>query len=246
MKTSLQINNPLFTADSLSVGYESNLLITDISFELFAGDLVLLCGPNGIGKSTLLKTVAGLIKPISGQCGTVSPDVRVSFVPSRIPKVAGFTVSEFVALSCHQDSDWLGRLPDKFYERINEALDTLGIGHLADRDIDSLSDGEFQKSCIAVAVVREADIVLLDEPTAFLDVDSRAEVMQGLSSLSDAGMAVMFSSHDIHDAVRYADRVMGLKKENGAVRFTDSGRGASKESILSVVSSCFNVIANIL
>lgn len=90
---------------------------------------------------------------------------------------AGFSVTDFVATSCYRESDWLGRLPAKIRSRILETLETLGIGHLAARDISSLSDGEFQKAAIATALLQQAEVILLDEPTAFLDVDSRESAL---------------------------------------------------------------------
>ena len=137
--------NKILCADNLVIGNDGRALTQKMSFRIGVGECILLCGANGIGKSTLLRTLAGVIPAVSGEIGMRGRPVRVILVPARIPKVPGFSVTDFVATSCYRESDWLGRLPAKIRSRILETLETLGIGHLAARDISSLSDGEFQR-----------------------------------------------------------------------------------------------------
>ncbi len=137
----------------------------------------------------------------------------------------GFTVEAFIQTGCYAESDWRGRISADAAGRLDEALELLGIKHLKERDIATLSDGEFQKACLAVGLTRQAEVLLLDEPTAFLDVENRISVLQALRDIArKTGTAVLFSSHDIHDAVQVADRVFALTRDG---RFIDSADKAA-------------------
>lgn len=245
-----------FQVSDLAVGYGDRALIENVSFEVGPGECVLLCGANGIGKSTLLRTVAGQEMPLSGRAGFCEDGHTAILIPARVPKVQGFTVMQFVEASCFRRTDWLGRLPSALESRICGTLEKLGIGYLSDRDISTLSDGEFQKAVIASALAQDADLVLLDEPTAFLDVDSRIEILSLLRDVS-CEKSVIFSSHDIYEASRYCTRVFGVAKpecsQNGTelsskttpaknipARFIDSGSNATPDAVKSVVSQCFS------
>ena len=141
------------------------------------------------------------------------PDAPAKFVliPTNIPKVKGFTLEEFVRTGCFRESNWAGRLNTQTEKRLQEALKVLGLQAQAGQDISTLSDGEFQKACIAVGLTRQADVLLLDEPTAFLDVENRLMVLETLRKVADdTGMAVLFSSHDLHDSLRVASRVLAF------------------------------------
>ena len=132
-------------------------------------------------------------------------------IPTGIPKVKGFTLEAFVRTGCFRESNWAGKLSAEMEQRLREALERLGISHLASRDLSTLSDGEFQKGCLAIGLVRQARLLLLDEPTAFLDVDGRLAVLQTLADVArTTGTAILFSSHDLHDALRVATRVLAF------------------------------------
>jgi len=192
--------------NDLSIGYPGLALCGGLSFEIPAGESVLLCGPNGCGKSTLLSTIAGLVPPLSGSV----EGPKTLLVPSRVPKVRGFSLYQFISTALYSTSDWLCRISPDEDSSIRRAMETLGIASLADRDIASLSDGEFQKACIATALVRDAQVILLDEPTAFLDMGSRISVLSLLHELSREGRTVIFSSHDVRDALDHCDSVLAL------------------------------------
>ena len=194
------------------IGYGNHILVRDITFTVSPGECLLLAGPNGSGKSTLLRELAGEI--------CVSP-VNCILVPTGIPKVKGFTVREFVRTGCYRESDWAGRLRKETEERLEESLELIGLKQLADRDISTLSDGEFQKACIAVGLTRQAGLLLLDEPTAFLDVENRLMVLRTLRQVAErTGTAVIFSSHDLHDALQIVHRVLTITRDG---RFLESG-----------------------
>ena len=226
-------------AEGLSVGYDGKALLRNLSFEVGSGECVLLCGGNGMGKCTLLRTVAGLQKPLGGAV-RYSGDGKAVLVPSRIPKVAGFSVKKFIGLTTFQETDWLGRIGKELEARIDSSMSMLDIQEFADRDISTLSDGEFQKVCIAAAVARKAEVILLDEPTAFLDVEARETVLQTLSDIVRCGNApaIIFSSHDIHSAVRHCNRIFGLyKNTDRETSFMDSGPCVSEFD--AVLERCF-------
>jgi iron complex transport system ATP-binding protein len=197
----------MITAQDLSIGYDTPLL-EHIDFDVEQGECIMLCGANGSGKSTILKTIAGVCKPIKGN---IFVQGEMAMVPTRIPKVKGFTLKDFVKMSCFAFSDWSGRIGPEFEKRMDNVLSTLNIDMLADKDISSLSDGEFQKGCIATALVRKANVIILDEPTAFLDIENRVTILETLHKIaSDTGSAVIFSTHDLHEGIRSCDKVLSI------------------------------------
>lgn len=192
-------------AIDLVVGYKPGAPVAGpLNLTINRGDLVLLSGRNGSGKTTFLKTVAGLLTPLSG---TISAPGAV-LIPTRIPKVKGFTVTEFVNTGLtpnyHEEG---GRYPSRSLS-VGETLELLGIAELADRDISTLSDGQFQKACLAPALASGKQLILLDEPTAFLDTESRENLMQLLSSFTNC--AVIVSSHDITACKPHCNRFISL------------------------------------
>lgn len=212
----------MLKVDHLTIGHDGHDLVRDISFELAPGECVLLAGPNGTGKTTLLKALAA---------------EGVVLIPTNIPKVKGFTVEAFVRTGCYRESDWRGRVSKKVERRMEEALKMLGIEELRKRDISTLSDGEFQKACLATGLTRRAEVLLLDEPTAHLDVENRIDVLRTLREVArKTGTAVLFSSHDLHDALQVADRVFALTRDG---RFLASAG-------TDVLRAAFPALANLL
>jgi iron complex transport system ATP-binding protein len=119
-----------------------------------------------------------------------------------------------VQTGCYRESDWRGRISKEVEGRLDEALRMLGMEALKERDISTLSDGEFQKAFLATGLTRKAEVLLLDEPTAHLDVENRIDVLRTLREVArKTGTAVLFSSHDLHDALQVADRVFVLTRD---------------------------------
>ena len=195
----------------LRLAYGTHVLAPDVTFHLEGGECVLLAGANGCGKSTLLRLIG--------------EKKRCVFIPTGIPKVKGFTVEAFVRTGCFKESNWAGRLSEESERRLQGALDLLGLRAQAGQDIATLSDGEFQKACIAVGLTRRADVLLLDEPTAFLDVENRVMVLRTLRKVAqETGMAVLFSSHDLHDALQVAHRVLAFTPAGTFLESTQKNR----------------------
>ena len=196
----------------LTIGYKGKTLFSDISFEICEGDCILLCGANGSGKTTLLKTLAD-----------TRTGVESAMIPTRIPKVKGFTLKEFINLSCYNSADC----------RPDEALEMLSLSNLADRDISTMSDGEFQKGTIAAAIAKGAQVIYLDEPTAFLDAENKKKVLKALRKLCDnTGKAVIFSSHDLHEGLNICNKVIALGAD-GIFRISSSDREDTVSTIFS-------------
>ena len=198
-------NRKVLKVCDMVVGHGEKILCRNVSFEIHEGECIMLCGANGSGKTTLMKALAGMN-------GTSRHEIAM--IPARIPKVKGFTLREFIRISCYRHSDASGRLSATDEGRIDETIRRLGLSQLDSRDISTLSDGEFQKACISAALIRKARLILLDEPTAFLDAESRIAVLETLRELTripdDMKPAVLFSTHDLHDGLKVADRVFAI------------------------------------
>lgn len=200
----------LMQVSNMTIGHGQRVLFSGLDLEVCKGDCIMLCGANGSGKTSLLKALAR-ITPTEGE---------IVMVPTRIPKIKGFTLKEFI------------RLTEKDREKVEYAMKALGISGLSDRDISTLSDGEFQKGIIAAALARRASIILLDEPTAFLDPDNRISVLRSLQNLcTSTGCGVIFSTHDLHDAARFCNKAITIGSD-GKARCTAG-------SIESAISSIF-------
>lgn len=194
--------------------------VREASFSIAPGECLLLAGPNGCGKTTLLQELAAVGRP------SETASANCVLIPTGIPKVKGFTLEAFIRSGCYRESDWAGRLSPGLERRMANALEQLGVSHLAQRDISTLSDGEFQKGCIAIGLTRQAQLLLLDEPTAFLDPDGRVMVLQALRQVAEtSGIAILFSSHDLHASLRYCTRVLAFTPQ-GLLESTPDNRTA--------------------
>lgn len=217
-KTSDTASQPLLRLRDITLGYDGNTLYSNVNLSVGRGELVTLIGANGAGKSTLLRCVTGSLHPISG---VVMIDGRnldtitnkdlaqlVSVVNTERIMAGALTVREVASLGRQPYTGFFGRLGQRDYEIVSKSLEDVGMTAFADRQLASLSDGERQKVMIARALAQETPVIVLDEPTAFLDVASRIETMQLLSSLAkEEGKAVILSSHDVGSALRMSQRL---------------------------------------
>lgn len=205
---------------NLAVGYRRRqaicAVIERVSVTIRRGELVCLLGANGVGKTTLLRTIAAMQPPLAGRVEIGNDDVHaagaselakiLAIVLTERGAIAGLTSRRVVELGRYPHTGWFGRLDTADQQIVDAAIHAVGIRHLADRDISQLSDGERQRVMIARALAQQPSVLILDEPTAFLDLPSRVELMTLLRDLSRReGVAVIVSSHDLELAVRVAD-----------------------------------------
>lgn len=215
-------DNTVYTTHDLAVGYRNGktavTLLQGLNLSLEKGKLVALLGQNGAGKSTLLRALTCDERPISGtikvngrNLADMSQKDRsrlIGLVSTERIQAGALTVTELVGLGRQPHTGFLGRLDDEDHEIVRQSMEDAGIIGKANEYMASLSDGERQKAMIARALAQQTPIIILDEPTAFLDVASRIETMRLLQTLAhDRGKAVLLSSHDISQSLMLADEL---------------------------------------
>lgn len=213
------------TTNRLTVGYRGHRVVEDISLSLPCGRLVCLLGPNGAGKSTLLRTLCGFQPPIAGTVTISGSDITtmsaaevarlVSVVLTDRPLTPSLTAREMVGMGRAPYTGFWGRLSDDDRRLVSEAMQTVGIAPLATRRMGQLSDGERQKVMIAKALAQHTPVIVLDEPTAFLDYPSKVAVMKTLARLAhDEGKTILMSTHDLELAAQLGDELMEIENKH--------------------------------
>jgi iron complex transport system ATP-binding protein len=217
----------------LTIGYapprRAPIVITeDLNVTLAAGELVALIGPNGAGKSTLIRTVTGMQTPLDGSICLLGDDLRtlkprtlaqrVAVVLTERPSAPNLTGYALVALGRQPHTDWTGALSPDDEHIVRDAVRAVGAEDIAPRLLAELSDGQQQKLLIARALAQETPLIVLDEPTAYLDLPRRVEVTRLLGRLArDTGRTVLLSTHDLDLALRTADRIWLMSRDHGLV-----------------------------
>lgn len=213
------------TTNRLTVGYRGHRVVEDISLSLPCGRLVCLLGPNGAGKSTLLRTLCGFQPPIAGTVTISGSDITtmsaaevarlVSVVLTDRPLTPSLSAAEMVGMGRAPYTGFWGRLSDEDRRLVSEAMQTVGIAPLATRRMGRLSDGERQKVMIAKALAQHTPVIVLDEPTAFLDYPSKVAVMKTLARLAhDEGKTILMSTHDLELAAQLGDELMEIENKH--------------------------------
>lgn len=211
-----------YILQSLSIGYSHKVIAADINAQIKGGELTCLTGRNGTGKSTLMRTLAGFLKPLGGSAlldghdvSRLSPAERshlISVVLTDRVDVDGMRVKDLVSVGRQPYTGFFGKMSSDDEEVVNKAIADVGMTDFAGRQVNSLSDGERQKVMIAKALAQQTPVILLDEPTAFLDYPSKKEMFQMLSQLChEQGKAVLVSTHDLDIALPIADSVIEMK-----------------------------------
>ncbi|WP_455106257.1 ABC transporter ATP-binding protein [Prevotella pallens] len=212
------------TLEQLSVGYKGfPPVVSNINVEIKSGELTCLIGSNGIGKSTLLKTLTGFLPKLSGRLLLDGRDINmlsqrerakyISIVLTYKSDVQNLSVTEMVGMGRMPYTGFWGKLNTNDQTIVAEAIEMVGIEHLKNRMIQTLSDGERQKVMIAKALAQQTPVILLDEPTSFLDFPSKVEMLQLLHRLAkETNKVVFLSTHDLELALRIADRLVELNK----------------------------------
>ncbi len=229
-----------YTLTSLTVGYGQRAVVRCVDAELAEGQLTCLLGPNGAGKSTLLRTLAGFQKPLEGRLRLGPDDAlalsaqemsrRVSVVLTERVEGSGLRVADVVELGRSPYTDFFGRFTADDRRHVRQAMQLTGIEPLRERLCHTLSDGERQKAMIAKALAQQTDVILLDEPTAFLDFPSKVDTMLLLSRLAhDERKAVLASTHDLDLALQVADRLWLITPEGSLISGAPKDLAASGE-----------------
>ncbi len=211
----------LISLNSLEVGYRrhgsASSVFGPVSANIRPREMVSLIGRNGIGKSTLLRTLSGLQPSLKGDVNYSGISIRkirlkemahlVSFVSTEPVFNFQLKVHEIIALGRFPHTGWMGKLNSEDHEVIDRAVHQTGIKHLLHKPVFEISDGERQKVMIARALAQDTPVIILDEPTAFLDLPSRYEILQLLHELTLKGKAIIFSTHDLNMAMDIADKI---------------------------------------
>jgi iron complex transport system ATP-binding protein len=211
----------MLSAHALAIGYPDHRVGAGFELDLREGEVVALLGPNGGGKTTLLKTLLGLIPAQGGEVRLNGQALNTLTIPARaqlmayVPQAAtigfGFSVRDVVMMGRTAHAGLLAR-PSAHDLRIAElSLARMGMAALADRPITQLSGGERQLVLVARALAQEPRIVVLDEPTASLDFGNQGKVMREIRRLAAQGLAVLFTTHDPNHALRFADRALLIR-----------------------------------
>jgi iron complex transport system ATP-binding protein len=208
---------------NLLVSYEDNVIIENMNLTIPKGKVSIIIGANGCGKSTLLKTISRIVKPKKGEIFINGKDIRkqkekniakeVAFLPQGPICPSGLTVKELVAYGRFPHQKIIGGLNSHDKEIIDWAIAETGLIEFSDREVESLSGGQRQRAWIAMTLAQETDIIMLDEPTTYLDMSYQLEVLEVLKKLNkERNITVAIVLHELNNACRFADNIIGLKK----------------------------------
>jgi ABC-2 type transport system ATP-binding protein len=194
--------DPVLEVDGLSKSYGDRVALRDVSLELGRGELLAVLGPNGAGKTTLLSVLAGITKPDSGRIGRSNGEV--GWVPQQAGLYRRLTVEENLRLFAHMEGT------ADVEETLERMLEQTGLADRRGDQVSSLSGGNQQRINIAIGLLGDPSVLLLDEPSSGLDPSQRIRLWEFVAGLSDAGTAVIYSTHQIEEASHYGDRLVVL------------------------------------
>ena len=214
--------NEILSLDSLKIGYVSGknetVLLPPLNASADRGELIAVIGRNGIGKSTLLRTLTGLQKPLGGEIYYNEKSIReysrmelaqkVGYISTEIVKVSNMTVYDLVALGRFPHTNWIGKIEKTDDEAILESIEKTSMSSFCRKFVSELSDGERQKAMIARILAQDSAIMIMDEPTAFLDIAGKYEIFHLLHKLSAYNnKTIIFSTHDLQMAISQSDKI---------------------------------------
>ena len=212
----------MITLEKLSLSYDGKAIVVhELDLSIEPGTVTALVGPNGCGKSTLLRGISRLLKPAHGGVYLNSSDIhklkakdlarQLGILPQSPTAPEGLTVHELVAQGRYPHQSWFQQWSGEDERIVDEALTTTNLTLFADRPVDTLSGGQRQRAWIAMALAQQTDILLLDEPTTFLDLAYQMDVLDLLQSLNTEGRTIVMVLHDLNQAARYADTIVALR-----------------------------------
>ncbi|WUH64187.1 ABC transporter ATP-binding protein [Streptomyces sp. NBC_00441] len=209
----------------MRVGYGGRTVIDGLDVEIPSGVVTTIIGPNGCGKSTLLRTLTRLLKPAGGAVVLDGEDIaslrtrdvakKLGLLPQAPVAPEGLTVSDLVARGRHPHQSWLRQWSSDDADIVRRALALTGVADLADRPVDSLSGGQRQRVWISMTLAQGTDLLLLDEPTTYLDLAHAIDVLDLVDDLHESGCTVVMVLHDLNLATRYSDNLVVMR--DGAV-----------------------------
>jgi iron complex transport system ATP-binding protein len=231
----------ILSLESLLIGYSSGnerkILLPPINAKAWEGELIAVVGQNGAGKSTLLRTLTGLQDALDGIIKINGKSIasysrnelaqKIGYISTEPVKVSNMTVYDLASLGRFPHTDWFGKLTSTDTEIINDSVDKVGMTDFSLRYISELSDGERQRAMIARVLAQDTDILLLDEPTAFLDIRSKYEIIHLIHDLSrNRRKIIIYSTHDLNIALSESDKIWMIINE-------DFCEGAPEDLVLS-------------
>ncbi|MFE9703050.1 ABC transporter ATP-binding protein [Streptomyces sp. NPDC005930] len=209
-------------ARGVSVGYGARSVIEDLDVTVPPGVITTIIGPNGCGKSTLLRTLSRLLKPTGGTVVLDGEDIaalrtrdvakKLGLLPQAPVAPEGLTVSDLVARGRHPHQSWLRQWSSDDADVVRRALAMTGVSDLADRPVDSLSGGQRQRVWISMTLAQGTDLLLLDEPTTYLDLAHAIDVLDLVDDLHESGRTVVMVLHDLNLATRYSDHLVVMRE----------------------------------
>jgi len=200
----------------------TTVLLSSVSFTVSAGEFCVILGRNGTGKTTLLRTVAGLHEALNGSINFVHPQTNTpakyrAIVTTERFRLSYFRVEDVIALGRYPHTDYFGNLQENDRNTIKKAIELVDISHLITKPLSQLSDGEYQKVMIARALAQDTPLLLLDEPTAHLDIVNRIGIFHLLKKISSQnGKAVLCTTHEVELALQTADKIVLLDGQGRA------------------------------
>ncbi|GHI92704.1 MULTISPECIES: ABC transporter ATP-binding protein [Streptomyces] len=216
---------PRLAARGVTVGYGARPVIDGLDVSVPPGVITTIIGPNGCGKSTLLRTLSRLLKPTGGTVVLDGEDIgtlrtrdvakKLGLLPQAPVAPDGLTVSDLVARGRHPHQSWLRQWSSDDADVVRRALAMTGVADLADRPVDSLSGGQRQRVWISMTLAQGTDLLLLDEPTTYLDLAHAVDVLDLVDDLHESGRTVVMVLHDLNLATRYSDHLVVMR--DGAV-----------------------------
>lgn len=243
-RTCAWFNDAALRGEGISVGYEDRIIIEPMDVALPEGKVTSIIGPNGCGKSTLLKALSRTMPTRSGAVylnGTAIASLptaeiarQMALLPQSPSAPGGLTVKELVSYGRYPHQKGFGRLTDKDREIIAWALEITHLTAFADRAIDALSGGQRQRAWIAMALAQDTDLILLDEPTTYLDMAHQLEVLELLQSLNrDQGKTIALVIHELNLAARFSDWMIAMK--DGSIRVAGTAEQVMTPSMMKEV-----------
>lgn len=208
--------------EALSIGYNNQLLFKDLNLHIPRGEITVFVGSNGCGKSTLLRSIARLLKPTSGSVLLEGKDVnqmsskdvakKMGILPQSPVSPEGLTVHDLVKQGRYPHQSWLKRWTEEDTSKVEAAMEATNISELRDQAVDTLSGGQRQRAWIAMTLAQDTEVILLDEPTTYLDMTHQIEILDLLFELNEKkNRTIVMVLHDLNLASRYAHNIVAIK-----------------------------------